>query len=649
MIPLWLLPLLPFAGFLLCGLLGRRLGKTFVTVCGVGSVALTTVLAYARLVPYAAGVFGGNAAPVVERYGSWIRAGNVAVDFAMRLDPLSALMLSFVTFVGLLIHVYSVGYMHAEEGYWRYFSYLNLFMFSMLTLVLGANFLILFVGWEGVGLCSYLLIAFDYQKESSARAGRKAFVANRVGDFGFLIGLFLILGLFGTLEFDRIFPAAAAAPGRFAPAMTAIALCLFVGACGKSAQLPLYVWLPDAMAGPTPVSALIHAATMVTAGVYVVARANVFFRLSPTAMAVVAIVGGATALFAAIIGTAQTDIKKVLAYSTISQLGYMFLACGVGAFVAGMFHVLTHAFFKALLFLGSGSVIHAMGGEQDMRRMGGLRRALPVTFWTFLAATLAIAGIPIWAGFFSKDEILGAVFARNPILWGIGFLAAGLTSFYMFRVVYLTFFGTFRGTEEEKRHLHESPPSMTIPLVILAVLSTAGGLVGLPALLGPRANLFHRFLDPIVPPITGGAALGRGAQVAELSRGTEIALIAASVGIALLGWIVARVCYSGDRAGTIPERFVRAFPGVHLLVSNKFYVDELYEAVIYRPFRRLSRMFWKVVDTLVIDGLINAGSFLVELSGDLLRFFTTGNVRNYALTFLLGIVALLAYLGWAPR
>jgi len=639
-IPLLVLPLLPLAGFVLCGLLGKRLGKKFVTVAGVGSVAATTVLAFARLVPYAARAFEGGAPPVLERYGSWIRAGNVAVDFAMRLDPLSALMLSFVTFVGLLIHVYSVGYMHDDEGYWRYFAYLNLFMFSMLTLVLGANFLILFVGWEGVGLCSYLLIAFDYQKESSARAGRKAFVTNRVGDFGFLIGLFLILGLFGSLEFDKVFPLAAAQPARFAPAMTAIALCLFVGACGKSAQLPLYVWLPDAMAGPTPVSALIHAATMVTAGVYVVARANVFFRLSPAAMAVVALVGGATALFAAIIGTAQTDIKKVLAYSTVSQLGYMFLACGVGAFVAGMFHVMTHAFFKALLFLGSGSVIHAMGGEQDMRRMGGLRRALPVTYGTFLAATLALAGIPIWAGFFSKDEILGAVFAKNPALWAVGFAAAGLTSFYMFRLVYLTFFGDFRGTDAQKHHLHESPRSMTFPLVVLAILSTVGGLVGLPAFLGEHVNLFHRFLDPVVPPLASGAG------IAELGRGMEIGLIAASVAIALAGWGVARVCYAGDRAGTIPERFVRTFPGLHRVVANKFYVDELYEAVIYRPFRFLARFFWKAVDTLVIDGIVNAGSFLVELAGDLLRFFTTGNVRNYALTFLLGIVALLAYLGF---
>ncbi len=639
-VPLCLIPLLPLAGFLLCGLFGRKLGKGFVTACGAGSVGLATVAAYARLVPYAAGVFAGNAAPVVERYASWIRVGGFSVDFAMRLDPLSAVMLSFVTFVGFLIHVYSVGYMHEDEGYWRFFSYLNLFMVAMLTLVLADNFLLLFVGWEGVGLCSYLLIAFDYLKEDSARAGRKAFVTNRVGDFGFLLALFLILGRFGSLDFGRIFPMAAAEPLRFAPATTAIALLLFVGACGKSAQIPLYVWLPDAMAGPTPVSALIHAATMVTAGVYVVVRSNVLFRLSPGAMALVAIVGAATAIFAAIVGTAQDDIKKVLAYSTISQLGYMFLACGVGAFVAGMFHVLTHAFFKALLFLGAGSVIHAMGGEQNTLRMGGLRKALPVTFWTFLAATLAIAGIPIWAGFFSKDEILGAAFAKSPALWAVGFLAAGITSFYMFRLLYRTFFGEFRGTEEQRHHLHESPAAMTVPLAVLGVLSTVGGFLGLPRLLGARANLFHRFLDGIVLPMAGAA------EPAELSRGAEIALIAASVAIAGAGWLVAKRCYAGPAAEDLPGRFTRRFPGFAGLVRRKFAIDELYERILYRPFRALSRGFWKIVDVLLIDGLINAGSFLVELAGDLLRFFTTGNVRNYALTFLLGIVALLAYLGF---
>ena len=636
-LPLWTIPALPLAGFLLCGLLGRRLGKPFVTICGVGSVALATLAAFFRLIPYAGAVFAGNPAPAVERYGSWIRAGSVSIDFAMRLDPLSAVMLSFVTFVGFLIHVYSSGYMHEDDGYGRYFAYLNLFMAAMLTLVLANNFLLLFVGWEGVGLCSYLLIAFDYLKETSASAGRKAFVTNRVGDFGFLIGLFLILGVFGTLDFDRIFPAVSADPARFAPAATAIALCLFVGACGKSAQLPLSVWLPDAMAGPTPVSALIHAATMVTAGVYVVARSNVLFRLSPAAMSTVAIVGAATALFAAVIGTAQNDIKKVLAYSTISQLGYMFLACGVGAFVGGIFHVMTHAFFKALLFLGSGSVIHAMGGEQDLRQMGGLRRHLPVTYRTFLAGTLAIAGIPIWAGFFSKDEILAAAFAKSPLLWGVGFAAALLTSFYMFRLLYLAFFGDFRGSDAARHHLHESPASMTVPLVLLAVLATVGGFVGLPAFLGENANLFHRFLGSLVPPLPGF-------ETRELSRGIEIALIFASVGIAGAGWLAAKLCYPRGSAESLADRFTRTFPGLYRVVLNKFSLDEIYEAVLYRPVRAISRFFWKVVDDLLIDGSINAASFLVELSGDLLRFLTTGNVRNYALTFLLGIVALLAWM-----
>jgi len=637
-LPLWLIPALPLAGFLACGLLGRRLGKRFVSIAGVGFVALATAAAFARLVPYAAAVFAGDPAARTEKLWTWMTAGSFTADVALRLDPLSAVMLSFVTFVGFLIHVYSVGYMRADDGYWRYFAYLNLFMFSMLTLILGANFLVLFVGWEGVGLCSYLLIAFDYGKESAASAGRKAFIANRIGDFSFLVGLFLTFAAFGTLEFDRIFPAILADPARFAPALTAIALCLFGGAAGKSAQIPLSVWLPDAMAGPTPVSALIHAATMVTAGVYLVVRCNVIFRLAPDAMLVVAIIGGATALFAAIIGTAQNDIKKVLAYSTVSQLGYMFLACGVGAFVAGIFHVLTHAFFKALLFLGSGSVIHAMAGEQDMRRMGDLRRKLPVTFWTFLMATLAISGIPLWAGFFSKDEILGATFARSPVLWAVGLAAAGLTAFYMFRLVYMTFFGKFRGTEEQSHHVHEPPSSMTVPLVILAVLSTVGGFLGLPRLLGEHASLIHRFLDPIVPAIAGAAALP------ELSSAAEIALIAASVAIALGGWILARAFYSGENSGDAPARLASRYPALYRAVAGKFYVDELYETIFYRPFRTLARLLWKAVDELVIDGAINAGSFLVELAGDLLRFFTTGNVRNYALTFLLGIVAILAWL-----
>src|SRR5437867_9419069 len=408
-LPRWLVPGLPLAGFLACGLLGKRLGKSFVSAVGTGSVALATAAAYARLLPF----FSGDHAPVVERGTSWIAAGGFSVDFALRLDSLSAIMTSFVTFVGFLIHVYSVGYMRRDEtraGYARYFAYLNLFMFSMLTLVLAQNFVLMFVGWEGVGLCSYLLIGYDYERQHAADAGKKAFLVNRIGDFGFLLGMFGLFALFQSLDFDAVFAAAAADPGNYSPYLTAVCLCLFLGAVGKSAQVPLYVWLPDAMAGPTPVSALIHAATMVTAGVYMVTRCNVLFRVAPEAMSVVAVVGAVTAIFAATIALAQNDIKKVLAYSTVSQLGYMFLACGVGAYAAGMFHVFTHAFFKACLFLGSGAVIHAMVGEQDMRRMGGLRSKLPITFWTFLAATLALAGVPPLAGFFSKDAILAGAF-----------------------------------------------------------------------------------------------------------------------------------------------------------------------------------------------------------------------------------------------
>ncbi|HEY6930085.1 MAG TPA: NADH-quinone oxidoreductase subunit L, partial [Thermoanaerobaculia bacterium] len=483
-LPLWVIPALPLLGFLVCGLAGKKMGQSFVSAVGAGSVLLATVAAFTRLIPFAA----GSREPVVEKLASWIAAGHFSVDLSFRLDPLSVLMTSFVTFVGFLIHVYSIGYMRHDEtdaGYARYFAYLNLFMFSMLTLVLAQNFLLLFVGWEGVGLCSYLLVGYYYDREYAAAAGKKAFVVNRIGDFGFLLGMFGIFSLFGSLDFDEVFGLAAAHPDRYAPLLTIVCLCLFVGAMGKSAQVPLYVWLPDAMAGPTPVSALIHAATMVTAGVYMVARCNVLFRLAPDAMGVVAVIGGVTAIFAALIGLAQNDIKKVLAYSTVSQLGYMFLACGVGAFVAGMFHVMTHAFFKACLFLGSGSVIHAMGGEQDMRKMGGLKSKLPTTYWTFLIATLAIAGIPPLAGFFSKDAILAGVFEDSRyVLFGIGLLTAGLTAFYMFRLVSLTFEGRFRGTSEQEHHLHESPPSMTVPLVVLAFFSIIAGLIGLPKVFG---------------------------------------------------------------------------------------------------------------------------------------------------------------------
>jgi NADH-quinone oxidoreductase subunit L len=635
-VPLWVLLALPLAGFLLCLLLGTRCGKSFVSAAGVGSVGLATIAAWTRLVPYLSG--GGT--PVVERISPWIAAGKLSVDLSLRLDPLSALMVSFVTFVGFLIHVYSIGYMRQDEtdaGYARFFAYMNLFLFAMLTLVLANNFLLMFVGWEGVGLCSYLLIGYYYEKEFAAEAGKKAFVVNRIGDFGFLLGMFGVFSLFGTLDFESVFSRAAADPTRYAPGLTVVCLLLFVGAMGKSAQVPLHVWLPDAMAGPTPVSALIHAATMVTAGVYMVTRCNVLFRLAPEAMFAVSIVGGVTAIFAAAIAIAQTDIKRVLAYSTVSQLGYMFLACGVGAYVAGMFHVLTHAFFKACLFLGSGAVIHAVGGEQDVRRMGGLAPRLPITYRTFLIATLALAGIPPLAGFFSKDAILTAVFAAHrPILFAIGLVTAGLTAFYMFRLVSLTFYGEFRGTPEEAHHVHEAPPTMTLPLVVLAFLSAVGGFLGLPEVFGKSANRIAAFLAPVFPPV-----LFPGRETAEhaLTASMEWLLIGASVAVAVVGLLLAWKWYAKE-GGRPAARFASSFPAAYALVHDKFRVDELYDVLFVRPFVWLARMLWKVIDVLVIDGVLNAAAFIIELVGDALRFLQTGNVRNYALTFLLGIVAL---------
>ncbi len=635
-IALWIIPALALIGFLLCLLLGPRLGKSFVSAAGVGSVGLATVAAWMRLIPF----FRGTAGIAVEKVAPWISVGSFSVDLSFRLDPLSALMISFVTFVGFLIHVYSIGYMRHDEtdaGYARFFAYMNLFMFSMLTLVLANNFVLMFVGWEGVGLCSYLLIGYYYEKDFAAAAGKKAFVVNRIGDFGFLLGMFGVFSLFGTFDFDRVFSTAAADPARFGPALTAVCLLLFVGATGKSAQVPLHVWLPDAMAGPTPVSALIHAATMVTAGVYMVTRCNVLFRLAPDAMFVVAVVGGITAIFAAVIALAQTDIKRVLAYSTVSQLGYMFLACGVGAYVAGMFHVLTHAFFKACLFLGSGAVIHALGGEQDVRRMGGLARRLPTTYRTFLIATLALSGIPPLAGFFSKDAILTGVFAAHrPVLFAIGLLTASLTAFYMFRVVSLTFYGEFRGTPEQAGHVHEAPPTMTVPLVVLAFLSTVGGFVGLPEVFGERANRIAAFLAPVIPPVFFP---GREEAGHHLPVSTEWLLIGVSVAVAVVGLLLAWKWYAKE-GGRPAAALATRFPALYTLVSNKFRIDELYDALFVRPFAWLARVLWKVVDVLIIDGVLNAAAFVVELVGDALRFLQTGNVRNYALTFLLGIVAL---------
>jgi NADH-quinone oxidoreductase subunit L len=565
-------------------------------------------------------------------------------------------MILVVTGVGFLIHVYSTGYMAHEGGYYRFFGYLNLFMFSMLMLVLANNLLLLFVGWEGVGTCSYLLIGFYFHKKSASDAGKKAFIVNRVGDAGFLLGIFLTSALLGTIRFVDIAPALAA--GHFAlgdPRITAIALLFFVGATGKSAQIPLYVWLPDAMEGPTPVSALIHAATMVTAGVYMVTRASHIYQLAPTAMAVVAVIGAATALFAASMGVVQNDIKKVLAYSTISQLGYMFLALGFGAFAAGIFHLMTHAFFKGLLFLAAGSVIHAMSGEQDMQKMGALRGKIRKTYRTMFVATLAIAGIPPLAGFFSKDEILGHAFEHSHLLWFVGWLTAGMTAFYMFRLLFLTFYGQSRVDHEVEHHIHESPNSMTVPLVILAVLSIIGGWIGI----GGR---FEHFLNPAI-----ARAAGHAEAIVPSESGTEAILMVASVAIAFAGIGLAWFLYL--KRTDLPDKIARAANGFYDLVFHKYYVDELYDAMFVNRAKDLGlalgafdrtvvdgagvngagwltrfvssvSMWW---DSWIVDGSVRLGSFLVYALGFVSKFFQTGYVQNYMLLIVIGLIGFLAY------
>jgi len=641
---LWLIPLLPFLGAALNGALGPRAPKGLVTAVGVGVPGLALVLALGILWDY-----GTRLAPApFEQVAYAWTAGPSSIDVAFLLDPLSAVMLFVVTFVGFWIHVYSVGYMGHEGGYQRYFAYLNLFMGAMLLLVLGANYLVMFVGWEGVGLCSYLLIGFYYDQKIPPEAGRKAFIVNRIGDFAFLVGMFALFATFGTLRYTEIFAAVAAAPERatapyaFGLSLAAfVALCFFIGATGKSAQIPLHVWLPDAMAGPTPVSALIHAATMVTAGVYIVVRTNVLYQLAPGVSLLVAAVGAATAIFAATIGLAQDDIKKVLAYSTVSQLGYMFLAAGLGAYTAAIFHLGTHAFFKALLFLGSGSVIHAMAGEQDMRRMGGLKKALPITYWTFLLAALAIAGIPPLAGFFSKDEILAAAAGEGHwLLYAVGLATAGLTAFYMFRAVYMTFGGRFRGTEEQRRHLHESPPSMAVPLVVLAVGSVVAGWFGIPQVLafGADVNWLHHWLEPVI------AGVGDTAHAEHhLPLAAEWGLVLLAVAVAVGGILLARRIYGGDRALEGERRVVSALGPAHPVLVHKYWVDEWYDRLIVRPLALIAYGFWKVVDGWIIDGALHLTASVTELTGDLGRFSTTGNVRNYLLYFFLGVVVLL---GW---
>ena len=623
---LWLIPLTPFVGFLINGTVGRRLPRAAVTFIALLCAAFPAVL-------WAGLWFTMRAAGAPETIQTaafnWISITGFHADFALSVDHLTLIMLGVVTGVGFLIHVYSVGYMKHEEGYWRFFAYLNLFMFFMLVLVLASNFLLLFVGWEGVGLASYLLIGFYFKKDSAANAGKKAFIVNRIGDFGFLLAMFLLIAHFSSLDFATVFAKIGAYPqGGF---LTAIALLLVLGAAGKSAQIPLYVWLPDAMEGPTPVSALIHAATMVTAGIYMIARTHVIFEHSPYAMSVVAVIGVATAFFAACIGMAQNDIKRVLAYSTVSQLGYMFLACGVGAYAAGIFHLLTHAFFKALLFLAAGSVIHALGGEQDMRFMGGLRKRIPVTFWTMFMGVIAISGLPGFSGFFSKDEILFRTFLYSKPLLIVGLITAGMTSFYMFRLFFKTFFGKDRFAAHD-HHVHESPLVMTVPLMILAVLSIAGGWVGIPLAMH-GTNEIDRFLETV---------FGSGSSVIETAsiQSLELELAATSILMATIGLVVAYIFYY--RRPGVTAAIEKRFPALYRLVLNKFYVDEFYSAVIVKPLLAFSRFaLGGVVDTGIVNGSAAAAGATTRGLSKLTRNMQSGNIRSYAGWLALGAAAVI--------
>jgi NADH-quinone oxidoreductase subunit L len=642
---LWLIPILPLAGFVINGLFGKKSSRQTVSV--VGLVFSGAAFAWALSITVR---FSSLSLPYQEYLAHWMRTTGFSVDFAFYLDQLSLVMLLVVTGVGFLIHIYSVGYMWDDPSYYRFFAYLNLFMFFMLTLVLANNYLVMFIGWEGVGLASYLLIGFWFTKDSAASAGKKAFIVNRIGDFGFLIALFLIIKHFGSLNFAQVFDAVRPFPNEIAGVglLSTIGILLMVGAAGKSAQIPLYVWLPDAMEGPTPVSALIHAATMVTAGVYMVSRSHLIFERAPTALTVVAITGTLTAFFAATIGIAQTDIKKVLAYSTVSQLGYMFMACGVGAFSAGIFHLMTHAFFKGLLFLAAGSVIHAVGGEQDMRKMGGLRSYIPWTFLTMGIATLAIAGIPPLAGFWSKDEILWKAYQTSWVYWAIGLLTAFITSFYMFRLLFMTFFGDFRGAQvDEHGHgshghggddhghgePHESPMVMLVPLMILALLSVVGGLVGI-------GNHFEHFLAPVF----GASASVEGSPEAG-SGSMEYLLMGVSVAVALFGAWLAYVLYISKPY--LPQKIADSLNGFYTAVVHKYYIDELYAAIFVKPLIDGStRILWQGVDRNVIDATINNSADAAGHVSDEVRHMQSGNLRSYAGWIAAGSAVVIAYMIW---
>lgn len=625
---IFLIPLLPFIGFLINGLGRKALAKGVVSVVGCSTVLTSFVISLYTFLHLddLAGKQISKTARIVSQpvfdYFNFINVGSLKIPFAFQIDQLSSLFLLIITGVGFLIHVYSTAYMHEEkrEHYGRYFAYLNLFVFSMLLLVMGANYVIMFIGWEGVGLCSYLLIGYWFKNIDYTKAAKKAFVMNRIGDLGFLLAIFWLISKTGSVNYKDVLTISGLAKLHTAD-IIGITLLLFLAATGKSAQIPLYTWLPDAMAGPTPVSALIHAATMVTAGIYMIARSNILYTAAPLTLNIVAIIGAATALLAATIALRQNDIKKVLAYSTVSQLGYMFLALGTGAYVAAIFHVMTHAFFKALLFLGSGSVIHAVNGQQDIRFMGGLRKKLPITYITFLIGCLAIAGIPPFSGFFSKDAILLAAFEHNKPLYIIGLITAALTAFYMFRLLFITFSGTFRGTEEQRHHLHESPSAMTIPLIVLAILSIIGGFVGIPEVFMHGGDKLTQFLSPVVKPIESAEALSHSTEYLLMSLTTVISIVAI-----VIAW---------TRYKTYKEEQPSA---VGKVLENKWYVDELYNNIIVRPINKLGDFATEFFEKNGIDALVNGVGKAVNYGGRQLRWLQSGQVGAYLLLMVISMV-----------
>ena len=617
----FLIPILPLIGFLINGLGRNFLSRSAVVIIGCGAL----IASFATSILLFREVLSPDFTTQVITYFDFIKTAGLDIRFAFQVDQLSVLFLLIITGIGSLIHIYSAAYMHEESvpNYARYFAYLNLFVFSMLLLVLGANFVVMFIGWEGVGLCSYLLIGYWFKNKDYNNAAKKAFVMNRIGDLGFLLAIFWMLSQYGTISYLELFPKISTAP---ATVITGITMLLFVGAMGKSAQIPLYTWLPDAMAGPTPVSALIHAATMVTAGIYMIARSNVMYSLAPHTQDVVAIIGAATALLAATIALKQNDIKKVLAYSTVSQLGLMFMALGVGAYTAGVFHVMTHAFFKALLFLGAGSVIHAMHHEQDIMKMGGLKKYLPITHITFLIGCLAIAGIPPFAGFFSKDEILTAALEKNPIFYVLGVATSLMTAFYMFRLYFLTFSGKFRGTEEQKHHLHESPAAMTWPLTILAGFSIVGGLIGIPKVFMEDGHMLSKFLSPVVSSQTiEHPAL-------HLSHTLELGLMGAVLALILIMIFMASKKYASLETAETSEA------GIAKVLANKWYVDELYDVIIVQPLNKFSSFLSRIVDNKIIDGFVNGVGNAVLYSARQLRLLQSGQVGSYVLIMVVCII-----------